>query len=92
MKFMDWMIDEYLKFNQEPYMNSGLNSTLTGKSITNGGSLWRTEATGYGVALCVKEWFEKNRRVIKDSTFNIQGFGNRWLLCNKNINGLWYES
>ena len=84
-QIMDWMIDEYLKFNQEPYMISGLNSTLTGKSLTNGGSLWRTEATGYGVALCVKEWFEKNIREIKGSTFSIQGFGNVGYYATKTL-------
>ena len=69
-QIMDWMIDEYLRLNHGPFINSGLNSAITGKSVNNGGSLWRREATGYGVALCVKEWFE----IINISTIRITVF------------------
>ncbi|MBD7943207.1 MULTISPECIES: Glu/Leu/Phe/Val family dehydrogenase [Psychrobacillus] len=42
---MDWMMAEYKKINQgQPYLGS-----FTGKSIANGGSLGRREATGKGV-------------------------------------------
>lgn len=42
---MDWMMAEYKKINQgQPYLGS-----FTGKSVANGGSLGRREATGKGV-------------------------------------------
>ncbi len=42
---MDWMMAEYKKINQgSPYLGS-----FTGKSVINGGSLGRREATGKGV-------------------------------------------
>lgn len=42
---MDWMMAEYKKINQgSPYLGS-----FTGKSVVNGGSLGRREATGKGV-------------------------------------------
>ncbi|MCZ8538237.1 Glu/Leu/Phe/Val dehydrogenase [Paenisporosarcina quisquiliarum] len=42
---MDWMMAEYKKINQgQPYLGS-----FTGKSVVNGGSLGRREATGKGV-------------------------------------------
>ncbi len=42
---MDWMMAEYKKIHQgEPYLGS-----FTGKSVVNGGSLGRREATGKGV-------------------------------------------
>ncbi|WP_075618692.1 Glu/Leu/Phe/Val family dehydrogenase [Paenisporosarcina indica] len=42
---MDWMMAEYKKINQgSPYLGS-----FTGKSVENGGSLGRREATGKGV-------------------------------------------
>lgn len=42
---MDWMMAEYKKINHgQPYLGS-----FTGKSVVNGGSLGRREATGKGV-------------------------------------------
>lgn len=42
---MDWMMAEYKKINHgQPYLGS-----FTGKSVANGGSLGRREATGKGV-------------------------------------------
>lgn len=42
---MDWMMSEYKKINNgSPYLGS-----FTGKSVANGGSLGRREATGKGV-------------------------------------------
>ncbi len=42
---MDWMMAEYKKINQgQPFLGS-----FTGKSVANGGSLGRREATGKGV-------------------------------------------
>ena len=75
-QIMDWMVDEYNKRNESKYNSTCINSVITGKSINNYGSLWRTEATGYGAALCVREWFKLKNLQLNNSTFIIQGFGN----------------
>ena len=69
-EIMDWMVDEHTKITRNIFDSK---STYTGKSIVNGGSLWREEATGYGVALCIKEALGND---VKDKTFIVQGFGN----------------
>ena len=69
-QIMDWMVDEHTKITRNIFDSK---STYTGKSIVNGGSLWREEATGYGVALCIKEALGND---VKDKTFIVQGFGN----------------
>lgn len=69
-QIIDWMIDEESKISNEFFDSK---ATYTGKSISNGGSLWREEATGYGVALCAREAFN-NKTYGK--TFIVQGCGN----------------
>ena len=69
-QIMDWMVDEHTKITRNIFDSK---STYTGKSLVNGGSLWREEATGYGVALCIKEALGND---VKDKTFIVQGFGN----------------
>lgn len=69
-EIMDWMIDEHKK--SQPQMFDAL-STYTGKTLDNGGSKWREEATGYGVALCVREALHGDT---KGKTFIVQGSGN----------------
>ena len=64
------MVDEHTKITRNIFDSK---STYTGKSLVNGGSLWREEATGYGVALCIKEALGND---VKDKTFIVQGFGN----------------
>lgn len=51
-------------------------AVFTGKTIDNGGSYVREEATGRGVALCVEQWALQHNRNLKDMTYIIQGFGN----------------
>ena len=53
-QIMSWMIDEYNVLTGE----QGIG-TLTGKPLELGGSLGRTQATGYGVALAAKLALEK---------------------------------
>ena len=69
-QIMDWMTDEYSKLKTHDL------GVFTGKSVANGGSLGRNEATGRGVAQSVKEWSKYNNVNLKDKTFIIQGFGN----------------
>lgn len=69
-KIMDWFEDEYSKV-------TGRKSpaVVTGKSLINGGSEGRTEATGLG-GFFVLEELVKKMRLIKPLTVAVQGFGN----------------
>ena len=49
---------------------------LEGKPLEFGGSLARTEATGYGVNLAAKKALEKLNIDVKGATYAVQGFGN----------------
>lgn len=49
---------------------------LTGKGIDYGGSLTRTEATGYGTVYFVNEMLKSNGLSFKDSTVIVSGSGN----------------
>lgn len=70
-QIMDWMLDEYIKVS-----GNKSKATFTGKSVDNGGSLGRTEATGYG-GVYVMEELLKAEKVKKDNlTIAIQGIGN----------------
>lgn len=73
---MDWMTDEYNKISCGNDMLRDVKSIFTGKSIPCGGSEGREEATGRGVAMCVKNWAQKNNIDLQGKTFLLQGFGN----------------
>ena len=62
------MLDEY---NQRHGTDSP--GTFTGKPVDQGGSLWRNEATGYGVALSTRSILDGD---VAGKTFAIQGMGN----------------
>lgn len=49
---------------------------LTGKSLNFGGSLVRTEATGYGLVYLVEEMLNDNNDSFKDKTVVVSGSGN----------------
>lgn len=49
---------------------------LTGKGLTYGGSLARTEATGYGLVYILNEMLEANGRKLAGSTVVVSGSGN----------------
>lgn len=49
---------------------------LTGKGLTYGGSLARTEATGYGLLYFTDAMLKKNGMSIKDKIIDISGAGN----------------
>jgi glutamate dehydrogenase (NAD(P)+) len=51
-------------------------SVITGKPIGVGGSLGRSEATGRGVSLMVREWARWQRRDLGQLDVVVQGFGN----------------
>lgn len=70
-QIMAWMIDEYemIKRHKEP-------GVITGKPVEFNGSLARTEATGYGVALMARRAAEKIGLEWKGARVSVQGFGN----------------
>ena len=71
-KIMGYFIDEYVAINGA----SNDFATFTGKSVDMGGSRGRTEATGFGVYLTIKRYYEKEGKSLKGATFALQGFGN----------------
>ena len=68
---MLWMMDEYEKLTNGRYPGM-----ITGKPVELGGSLGRTEATGYGVVYCVREALKRQGLEIAGTTTSLQGFGN----------------
>ncbi len=71
-QIMDWMSDEYSSMN----VTENGKACFTGKSIVNGGSHGREEATGKGVALCILKWAELNNITLEGKTYILQGLGN----------------
>ncbi len=70
-QMMGWMMDEYSKL-----VGQYTPSTFTGKPLGGGGSLGRTEATGFGVIYTVREAMKHLGMDPKTSTAALQGFGN----------------
>lgn len=68
---MLWMMDEYEKIHNGKYPGM-----ITGKPVGQGGSLGRTEATGYGVIFTVREALREMGIDIKKTKASFQGFGN----------------
>ena len=70
-QMMGWMMDEYSKLSGQ--FTPGV---ITGKPVGNGGSLGRTEATGFGVIQTVREALKYLELVPKTCKAAVQGFGN----------------
>ena len=70
-KHMLWMLDEY-----EQIIGTTAPGAITGKPVGMGGSLGRTEATGYGVVYTLRETLKRLNIKPGDTTACIQGFGN----------------
>ncbi len=68
---MLWMLDEYEIITGNKY--PGL---ITGKPVGMGGSLGRTEATGYGVIFTLREALKELGIDPKKTKASVQGFGN----------------
>lgn len=68
---MLWMMDEY-----EAITGGKYPGFITGKPISMGGSLGRTEATGYGVIFTVREALKELGIKPDNTTASFQGFGN----------------
>ena len=70
-QIMSWMVDAY-----EEVEGKSAKGVFTGKPLEFGGSLARTEATGYGVNLTAKKALAKLNIDVKGATYAVQGFGN----------------
>ncbi len=70
-RMMGWMMDQYSKLHGE--YTPGV---ITGKPVGGGGSLGRTEATGFGVIYTVREAMDHLGLNSTKSIAAIQGFGN----------------
>jgi glutamate dehydrogenase (NAD(P)+) len=68
---MLWMLDEF-----ETVHGQRLPGFITGKPVGMGGSLGRTEATGYGLVFTVREALKELNIPASDTTASVQGFGN----------------
>jgi glutamate dehydrogenase len=66
-----WMMDEYSKM-----VGKYTPGVITGKPVGGGGSLGRTEATGYGVIYTVREAMKHLKIDSTKAVAAIQGFGN----------------
>lgn len=63
-------------FGQYKRIKGVYEGVLTGKGLTYGGSLARTEATGYGLLYLTEEMLKANGKDIKGKTVAISGAGN----------------
>jgi len=68
---MLWMMDEY-----ETIAGGKYPGVITGKPVGMGGSLGRTQATGYGVVYCLREALRELDLDPGATTASVQGFGN----------------
>ena len=68
---MLWMLDEY-----EKIIGERQPGFITGKPVGMGGSLGRTEATGYGVIFTVREALRELGVDPENTVASFQGFGN----------------
>ena len=70
-QMMGWMMDEYSKL-----VGQFTPGVITGKPLGGGGSRGRTEATGFGVMVTVREALKELGLDSKQCRASIQGFGN----------------
>jgi glutamate dehydrogenase len=70
-KHMLWMLDEYETIHGGRYPGF-----ITGKPVGMGGSLGRTEATGFGVIFVLREALRELKIDITKTRASFQGFGN----------------
>lgn len=68
---MLWMLDEF-----ETIHGGRFPGFITGKPVGMGGSLGRSEATGYGVVFTLREAFTELGMRAEGTTASVQGFGN----------------
>jgi len=70
-QMMGWMMDEYSKL-----VGAYTPGVITGKPVGGGGSLGRTEATGFGVVVTIREAMKHLKMEPEKTVAAVQGFGN----------------
>ncbi|MDD3545686.1 MAG: Glu/Leu/Phe/Val dehydrogenase [Kiritimatiellae bacterium] len=68
---MLWILDEF-----ETIHGGRFPGFITGKPVGMGGSLGRTEATGYGAVFTLREALKELEVAVGETTASVQGFGN----------------
>ena len=68
---MAWVLDTYTMHTRQTQ-----NAVVTGKPISLGGSLGRTEATGRGILISAREAMQRLGKPLAGATLAVQGFGN----------------
>jgi len=63
-------------FGQFKRISNQFTGTITGKGLAFGGSLIRTEATGYGCVYLMQDMFKHHNKTIDGSTATVSGSGN----------------
>lgn len=72
---MAWIADTYMS-TKSPSERANNKHVVTGKPIGTGGLAGRDRATGYGVYLSLKLYFDGIGESISGKSFIVQGFGN----------------
>lgn len=72
---MAWILDAYVSTKSPSERSKNLH-IVTGKPVGSGGLQGRDRATGFGVYLNIKYWYELKNETLQGKTFIIQGFGN----------------
>ncbi len=75
-------------FGQYKRLRNEFTGVLTGKGLTYGGSLARTEATGYGLCYFTEEMLKAKGQSFADKTVVISGSGNVAIYANQKATAL----
>jgi len=70
-RIMGWMMDEYSTIRRQH-----CPAVITGKPVSMGGSVGRSDATGRGAFYCIREMAKKQGLDPANTRIAIQGFGN----------------
>lgn len=70
-KIIDWMVDEFSKITGDE-----TRASFTGKTLDNGGSAGREEATGRGGVIALREYIAAHPELPTPLTVAVQGIGN----------------
>lgn len=73
-------------YGQYKRLANDFTGVLTGKGLTWGGSLARTEATGYGLCYFMEEALNAKGLSFKDSVVSISGSGNVAIFATEKVN------
>ena len=83
---MGWMADQYNRIKRGKYPG-----VITGKPLSLGGSLGRTDATGRGGVYVLRRLEEHLNLVPEETTVAIQGFGNVGYYCAQLLHEAGYK-